>query len=126
MIRPPAVPQPLLVAQWTTRSKPEEKPPVRVQLLYFDGCPHWTVAEERLAQALRTLGRDDTAVEHLRVETPEQAEELKFLGSPTIRIDGTDPFATGRAPVGLACRVYTTPDGLSGSPTTEQLLEVLS
>jgi hypothetical protein len=99
---------------------------VRVQLLYFDGCPNWSVAEERLAQALRTLGRDDAAVEHLRVETAEQAEGLKFLGSPTIRIDGTDPFATGSEPVGLACRVYATPDGLSGSPTSDQLLEVLS
>ncbi|WP_028636523.1 DF family (seleno)protein [Nocardioides sp. URHA0032] len=99
---------------------------MRVQLLYFDGCPNWIVAEERLARVLRTLGRDDAAVEHLRVETPEQAEELNFLGSPTIRIDGTDPFATGGESVGLACRVYGTPDGPSGSPTTAQLLAVLS
>jgi hypothetical protein len=99
---------------------------VRVELLYLVGCPNWKVAEERLAEALRTLGYDGSAVEHLRVETAEQADELKFLGSPTIRIDGADPFASGSEPVGLACRVYATPGGLAGSPTPAQLLEVLS
>lgn len=99
---------------------------MRVELLYFDGCPNWKVAEERLAEALRTLGCDGSAVEYLRVETAEQADELKFLGSPTIRVDGADPFASGSEPVGLACRVYATPDGLAGSPTTAQFLEVLS
>jgi hypothetical protein len=103
----------------------EEEPPVRVELLYFDGCPNWKVAEGRLAEAL-TLGCDGSAVEYLRVETAEQADELQFLGSPTIRIDGADPFASGSEPVGMACRVYATPGGLAGSPTTAQLLEVLS
>lgn len=98
---------------------------MRVELLYFDGCPNWTVAHERLTEALRTAGRD-VSVECRRVETIEEAEALRFVGSPTIRIDGTDPFASGTEQVGLACRVYATPAGLSGSPTTEQLLEVLS
>jgi hypothetical protein len=99
---------------------------VRVELLYFDGCPHWRLADERLTEALRVLGRADVRVERRRVETAEQAEELAFLGSPTLRIDGTDPFATGREQVGLSCRLYPTASGLSGSPTTEQLLEVLA
>lgn len=98
---------------------------MRVALLYFDGCPNWTVADERLTEALRTSGHD-ASVERRRVETAEDAEELGFLGSPTIRIDGTDPFASGTEQVGLACRVYATPSGLSGSPTTDQLVEVLS
>lgn len=99
---------------------------MRVELLYFDGCPNWQVADDRLIEALTELGRDDVVVERRLVETPEQAEELAFLGSPTIRIDGTDPFATGDEQVGLACRVYATPAGMSGSPDTAQLLEVLS
>ena len=99
---------------------------MRVELQYFDGCPNWTVADERLTEALRTVGHDDVSVERRRVETVEEAEELGFLGSPTIRIDGTDPFASGSEQVGLACRVYATPAGLSGSPTTTQLVEVLS
>lgn len=98
---------------------------MRIELLYFEGCPNWTVADERLSEALRTVGRDAT-VERRRVETTEEAEELRFLGSPTILVDGTDPFASGTEQVGLACRIYATPAGLSGSPTATQLVEVLS
>jgi len=99
---------------------------VRVELLYFDGRPHWKVADERLAEALRGPGRADVGVERHLVEAAEQAEELAFLGSPTIRLDGWDPFASGSEQEGLSCRLYATPAELSGSPTTAQLLEVLS
>ena len=40
-------------------------------------------------------------------------------------VDGRDPFADPDAPVGLACRLYRTEEGLAGSPTVEQLLAVL-
>ena len=99
---------------------------MRVELFYFDGCPSWRVAEERLTEALRSAGRDDITVQRRLVETVEQAEEVGFTGSPTIRINGTDPFATGTEQGGLPCRVYPTPDGLAGSPTIAQLLEVPS
>jgi hypothetical protein len=98
---------------------------VLVELFYLDGCPSWQVAEERLTEALRRVGRGDVTAQRRLVESTEQAGDVGFTGSPTIRIDGTDPFATGSERVGLACRVYATPAGLSGSPTTTQLLEVL-
>ena len=98
---------------------------VDVTLRYFDGCPNWQVAEARVRQVLDATGRADVVVNHERVETPEDAERLGFVGSPTLLIDGRDPFAMPGAPVGLACRVYSTPDGLAGSPTVEQLTEVL-
>jgi len=60
-----------------------------------------------------------------RVETDEVAERLQFVGSPTVLIDGRDPFAGAEGTFGLACRVYQTPDGLAGSPTLEQLREAL-
>lgn len=99
---------------------------MRVELLYFDGCPNWTVADSRLADALRVVARDDLAVHRRKVETVEDAVALAFTGSPTVLVDGSDPFATGSEQVGLACRVYATPEGLAGSPTVEQLVEVLS
>ncbi len=99
---------------------------MRVELLYFDDCPSWTVTDERLAQALRVVGREDLDVERHRVETAEQAREWGFLGSPSVRINGVDPFAHGTEQVGLSCRVYATPAGLSGSPTTAQLVAALS
>ena len=97
-----------------------------VRLLYFDGCPHWTVAEERLRSALARVGRDDQSIQHVLVQTPEDADRLGFIGSPTILVDGRDPFANGDEQPALACRVFLIPDGRAGSPTVEQLMEVLA
>lgn len=97
-----------------------------VRLLYFDGCPHSAVAEQRLTSAMAIVGRGEQAIRRVLVETPEDAERLGFLGSPTILVDGRDPFATGDEQPALACRLFSTPDGRAGAPTVEQLVEVLS
>jgi hypothetical protein len=99
---------------------------MRVELFYFDGCPNWKVADERLREAVRTVARDDITVRSRKIETPSQAKAVRFTGSPTIRINGEDPFATGDEHIGLACRLYRTPVGLSGSPTVGQFVEALS
>jgi len=91
---------------------------VKLELLYFDDCPNWQVAAERLDDVAGDRG---LTVERGLVSTPEEAEAALFRGSPTILVDGQDPFASGDEPFGLACRVYRTPDGLAGSPTAEQL-----
>ena len=96
-----------------------------VTLLYFDGCPNWQVADGRLREALTRAGRDDVRVQHRQITTPEQAEAVGFLGSPTVLIGGRDPFADPDTPVGLSCRVYRTEAGLAGAPTVESLLAVL-
>jgi hypothetical protein len=95
-----------------------------VIIQYFTGCPHWQVADERVRAAAR--GRADVGIDHQLVETPEQAEQLGFAGSPTILIDGVDPFAEPEQPIGLGCRVYRTPDGLAGVPTVDQLAHALA
>ena len=95
-------------------------PTMRVQLLYFDGCPHWTLMEERLKEALSLAGIP-RMIEYHHVETPEEAEEFRFAGSPSILLDGRDPFAASSSGFGLACRVYSTPEGDAGAPTVEQL-----
>ena len=97
-----------------------------VRLLYFDGCPHWAVAEERLRSALHSVGRDKEAIQLVVVETPEDVVRLGFIGSPTILLDGRDPFATGYEQAAMACRVFSTPEGRAGSPTVGQLVEALS
>jgi hypothetical protein len=99
---------------------------MNVELRYFGGCPNWATAHERLLDALRLTGHGDVQVQLTRVDTPEQAVALGFVGSPTVLIDGSDPFACGGESAGLACRVFRTPAGLVGSPTLEQLKEVLS
>lgn len=101
---------------------------MKLQLLYFDGCPNWHVADDQLQQALGELG-SSVEVERVLVSTPEEAEEAEewsFHGSPSVLVDGEDPFAEPGAVVGLSCRLYRTPDGLAGAPTVAQLVEVLA
>jgi hypothetical protein len=98
---------------------------MRIELLYFDGCPNWRIADERLRDALARVDRADVPIVHTQVTSVEKAAAVSFRGSPTILIDDRDPFADPDAPVGLSCRVYATDDGLAGAPTVDQLVEVL-
>ncbi|HVM15812.1 MAG TPA: hypothetical protein VM287_15975 [Egibacteraceae bacterium] len=94
-----------------------------VTVLYFDGCPHWELTDQRLSALADELG---LAVSHRKVTSPQEADRLHFRGSPTILVDGRDVFAQGDEPVGLSCRVYQTPQGPAGAPTVAQLREVLT
>ncbi|KQY47946.1 hypothetical protein [Cellulomonas sp. Root137] len=97
-----------------------------VELLYFDQCPHWQLAGERLQAALAAVGRADQPISYVQVDTAEGAAVSGFAGSPTILANGRDPFrAPGATLGGLSCRLFSTPDGLAGSPTVEQLSSVL-
>ncbi len=98
---------------------------MNVTLQYFDGCPSWRLADERLREALREAGADGSAITYEKIETPEQAEEAGFRGSPTILVDGRDPFADEDAPVGLSCRIYQTDAGPAGAPSLSQLVVAL-
>ena len=93
-----------------------------VTLLYFDGCPSWETTDARLSCLAADLG---FTVRRVKVESNEDAERWQFRGSPTVLVDGRDVFAAGDEPVGMACRVYRTPEGLAGSPTTDQLRRLL-
>jgi hypothetical protein len=99
---------------------------MRVEVLYFDGCPTYRVAEKTL-RAVLAQEDVEAEVELVAVNTDEEAQRLRFPGSPTIRADGEDLFSVPkRAVYTLGCRMYTTPEGLRGSPTTEMLREALA
>lgn len=93
-------------------------------LLYFDDCPNWHLANARLG-ALVAEHPEMLITRHV-VDTPEEAEHTGFRGSPSILINGNDPFANPDDPVGLSCRIYQTPHGPAGSPTLDQLRAVLA
>jgi len=97
---------------------------VRIELLWFSGCPNWQETEGRLRQAL-VVAEVEEQVMLVELTTPEDAERLRFRGSPTVLVDGRDPFAEESDPVGLSCRVFRTADGLQGAPTVDQLVHVL-
>jgi hypothetical protein len=92
---------------------------MKVELLWWEGCPSTPEAMKDLKQVLREEGLDPEAVELVEVESDEQAERERIPGSPTIRIDGQDAVAPGDGdPVGLTCRVYRLRDGRP-SPTPD-------
>ncbi len=88
-----------------------------VEVLYFDGCPN----HEALLPRVRTLVseiRPDARVDLRRIESPEAAVAERFLGSPTVRVDGrdVDPRAGERRDYGLGCRLYRTGGRKLGAP----------
>lgn len=100
---------------------------MKVSLLYFDDCPNWQVADARLEEALRLSGHADHRVEHILVTSDDQAAELHFVGSPTVLIDGEDPFLGDEPrPFGLTCRVYRSATGLGGSPSLDELIAAIA
>ena len=97
---------------------------MKIELLYFDGCPSWESGLKNLQTALQEEGLS-TAVEMVKVESDEDAARLKFLGSPHFRVDGMDLWHEERDVYSLSCRVYPTPNGIKGYPTVQMLKEKL-
>jgi hypothetical protein len=93
-------------------------------LQYFDGCPNWKTTDHHLRTLIHELELD-ARYEYQLIDSPAAAETHRFRGSPTVLIDGADPFAAPDAPIGLACRVYPTAEGPAGSPTRSQLKAIL-
>ena len=100
---------------------------LRIELFYWEGCPSYPEALELLRAVLADRGID-AEVALREVRTREEAEELRFPGSPTIRINGRDIDPEGaKSPPALACRIYRLPDGrVSPVPSREQLEEALT
>ena len=94
---------------------------MKIEILYFDGCPHHVPATRQVESVLGELG---VSAEVVHVDVPDQkaAERLRFPGSPTIRIDGADIVSAGdEEAYALQCRVYSTPNGLAGVPDAETI-----
>ena len=100
--------------------------PLKITIQYFDGCPHWELADARVRHVIEQAGKVDVQLEYQLIDSPEMAEQVGFHGSPTILVDGRDPFATGGEPIGLSCRVFQTEEGPTGAPTLAQLRRVIA
>jgi hypothetical protein len=99
---------------------------VKIEMLFWEGCPSHPEALELLRDVLRERGIEDP-IELREVFTLEDAVEHGFPGSPTIRIDGRDVDPAGATdPPALTCRVYRLPDGRpSPVPSRQQLEEAV-
>lgn len=98
-----------------------------VEVLYFDGCPNHEVMLPHLRELLLRAGASER-IEQRRVPDDLAAQRERFLGSPTVRINGRDiePGADARTDFGLKCRLYQTPAGFRGSPLDEWVLAAVT
>jgi hypothetical protein len=98
----------------------------RVEVLVFDGCPNVdaTLARARAAVAATKVRAE---VRLVRVESDEEAKRLRFLGSPTVRVDDedVDRSAKLRDDFGLQCRIYSVDGRFEGTPPTEWIASAL-
>jgi len=98
----------------------------RVELLWWSGCPSWEEAVRIVRGEMEAAGLDPEALEVREVRSDGEAERERFVGSPTIRIDGDDVQDPGEEPLGLTCRVYRLRDGrISALPDPADLRDAL-
>jgi len=97
-----------------------------VEILYFEGCPNHERALEVIEQLAGEL-RLQPAIELVEVPDADTAARLRFLGSPTVRVDGRDvePGAEERTEFVLACRVYWSEHGIAGQPDEDWIRAAL-
>jgi hypothetical protein len=95
---------------------------MRVEVLTFQGCPHADATRELVKQAVR-LEAVDAAIHFIEVGTPELAQQMRFLGSPSVRVDGEDvePSAIDRAAYGFMCRTYCCGSEVAETPSIEMI-----
>src|SRR5215216_673381 len=111
--------------QEKTRLRRVRRNLVRVSFLYYEDCPSYELALERLREVMDEEGIPGE-VEVVKVDTEEQARELRFVGSPTIRVDGQDIDPPSGSRYALTCRAYRLADGrISPLPSKDMMQRAL-
>jgi hypothetical protein len=100
---------------------------MRIDLLYVDGCPHHKAFGPRLSRLLQNRGIEAN-VNHVLVVDADQARRLRFLGSPSLQIDGCDvePGAERRTDYGVQCRIYRYDGGTFFAPSDRDIVAAIS
>jgi hypothetical protein len=99
---------------------------MKVEVLYFSGCPNHPVAVDRVREILQQENVTAEMIE-IQVRDAATADAMKFLGSPTIRIDGHDIELSARSAkaFGLTCRTYMVDGHRDGVPPMEWIRAAL-
>jgi hypothetical protein len=99
---------------------------LRIELLYIEGCPNLSPARRSVELALRALDMTEEIVE-VQIPDAPAAVAARFVGSPSIRIDGRDaePAARLSELFGISCRTYREGPRLQGWPSERLLREAL-
>ena len=99
---------------------------MRIEVLYFDGCPNHKPAIERVRQVLAEEGLSAEVLE-VNVSEPSIAQKVGFLGSPSIRVNGLDvePGARRELAYGMMCRPDAVNGRTEGLPSREMLRQAM-
>ena len=91
-----------------------------VEILYFSGCPNHVPAVDCVREVLLEEGTPADMIE-VEVKDAATAQQVGFLGSPTIRVDGKDvePSARKTHAFGMMCRTYVDGGRRTGVPPPE-------
>ena len=98
---------------------------MRIDVLSIPGCPNGPLSLERVHDAVKTSGVIDAEVQATLVVDSDGAVAVGMHGSPTILIDGRDPFAEFGTVPSISCRLYRTANGPQGCPTVAELIDVI-
>jgi hypothetical protein len=97
---------------------------MELTVLTVPGCPNAAALEERLAAAL--AGHPGVVVRRHQITGEQEAAEAGMAGSPTLLINGRDPFAAPGQVPGLSCRLYRDAAGRPArAPSVEELRRAL-
>lgn len=98
---------------------------MKLMVLTVPDCPNGPVLEARLAEML-TEHFGQVSVTRRVISDEGEAARWGMRGSPTLLIDGVDPFADSSIPASVSCRMYRGPDGvLEGAPSVAALRRAL-
>jgi len=80
---------------------------MNIQVLYFQGCPHHAPTVALVRDVISQLGLA-AEIEEIEVTSPEEAQRVQFLGSPSVRVNGRDidPEVSSRTDYSESCRMY--------------------
>jgi hypothetical protein len=98
----------------------------RIEVLYVDGCPNVDSAVARAHAAIEAAGAAATVI-LVRVRNEDDARRLRFVGSPTVRVDGDDveQAVVPCNDFGMQCRLYRVGGRLEGAPPADWIVAAL-
>jgi hypothetical protein len=95
---------------------------MKIEILHVPDCPSLALLDERLRQAI-----SPAEVTYRVVADAETAAATGMTGSPTLLLDGSDPFARPELQPSLSCRLYPHEDGhVEGAPSVAALRRALT
>lgn len=94
---------------------------VEIVIVHVPECPNLELARARVLEAIEAAGVD-ASIHEVEVTTATAAEQAGMHGSPTILVDGRDPFSAAGAPASMSCRLYVADGRFDGAPPVPALI----